>query len=94
VLDGAEARRLAFLHGVSPLLDAVAVLAGEPRPIVAADGAAQIAAFRSGQGAPVFRLTGGDLMRQGIPPGPEIGRRLAEAKRAWLAAGCADELAP
>jgi poly(A) polymerase len=94
VLDGPEARRLAFLHGVSPLLDAVAVLGGEPRPIVAADGAAQIAAFRSGQGAPVFRLTGGDLMRQGIPPGPEIGRRLAEAKRAWLAAGCADELAP
>ncbi len=90
VLDRAEARRLAFLHGVAPLLEAVAVLTGEPRPILVEDGAAQIEAFRSGEGAPAFHLTGGDLVRQGIPPGPEIGRRLAEAKRAWLEAGCPD----
>ena len=90
VLDRAEARRLAFLHGVAPLLEAVAVLAGEPRPILVEDGAAQIEAFRSGEGAPAFHLTGGDLVRQGVPPGPEIGRRLAEAKRVWLEAGCPD----
>lgn len=89
-LDCAEARRLAFLYGTQPLMDALSIIAGEPRPIVSEDGAAQIEAFRAGADAPVFHLTGGDLIRQGVPPGPELGHRLAQAKQAWLEAGCPD----
>ncbi len=90
VMDRAEARRLAVLHGTEPLLEALSIIAGEPCPIVSDDGAAQVEAFRAGAGAPVFSLTGGDLIRDGVAPGPELGRRLAEAKRAWLDAGCPD----
>ena len=90
VLDRAEARRLAALFDVPPLLQTLAVFEGEPRPILSDGGAAQVEAFRAGDEAPVFRLTGSDLIRQGVPPGPELGRRLAEAKRAWLDAGCPD----
>ena len=90
VLDRAEARRLAALHGVVPFLEGLSILAGEPRPIVTDDGLDQVGRFRSGEGAPVFRQTGADFIRQGLPPGPEIGRRLGEARRAWLDAGCPD----
>jgi tRNA nucleotidyltransferase/poly(A) polymerase len=90
LLDRAEARRLAVLHGTEPLLEALSIIAGEPLPIVSEDGAAQIEAFRAGADAPVFGLTGSDLIRDGVDPGPELGRRLAEAKRAWLDSGCPD----
>ena len=90
LLDQAEARRLAALYGAEPLTDALSVVSGEPRPVISADGAAQVERFRSGEPAPVFRQSGGDLIRQGIPAGPEVGRRLAEARRAWMEAGCPD----
>jgi tRNA nucleotidyltransferase/poly(A) polymerase len=90
LLDQAEARRLAALYGAEPLTDALSVVSGEPRPVISADGAAQVERFRSGEPAPVLRQSGGDLIRQGIPAGPEVGRRLAEARRAWMEAGCPD----
>lgn len=90
LLDRAEARRLATLHGTAPLLEVLTALSGEPRPILSESGQAQVDAFRSGEGAPVFPVTGGDLVTQGVPAGPEVGRRLAAAKRAWLEAGCPD----
>ncbi len=90
LLDRAEARRLAALYGTAPLLEVLTALSGEPRPILSESGQAQVDAFRSGEGAPVFPVTGGDLVRQGVPAGPEVGRRLAQAKRAWLEAGCPD----
>jgi poly(A) polymerase/tRNA nucleotidyltransferase (CCA-adding enzyme) len=37
---------------------------------------------------PDFPLRGADLLAAGLPPGPEIGRRLARARDAWVAAGC------
>ena len=89
VVDRAEMRRLAANFGLKPLLDTLTVVAGEPRPAVCPQGDAQLGLFRSGEEtAPVFGLTGAALLRQGIPPGPEIGRRLAEAKSAWMEAGC------
>jgi poly(A) polymerase/tRNA nucleotidyltransferase (CCA-adding enzyme) len=37
---------------------------------------------------PAFPLRGADLVAAGVPPGPDLGRRLARAREAWLAAGC------
>lgn len=88
-LDRAEARRLSATFGVASLLETLAVLDGEPRPQIEDGGRAQLARFASGEeGPPVFRLTGADLIRQGVRPGPEIGRLLSEARRDWLDAGC------
>jgi poly(A) polymerase/tRNA nucleotidyltransferase (CCA-adding enzyme) len=38
--------------------------------------------------APVFPLAGRDVLALGVPPGPKIGRLLAETRARWLAAGC------
>jgi poly(A) polymerase len=40
---------------------------------------------------PSFPLSGKDLVARGVPPGPEVGRRLAAAEAAWLAAGLPEE---
>jgi poly(A) polymerase len=37
---------------------------------------------------PVFPLAGRDLLAQGLPPGPEIGRLLAATRTWWAAGGC------
>ena len=90
-LDAIAIRRLAAEHGIPALGWSAAILAGEPRPIFTADGADQLRRYRDGSAAgPVFRLTGGDLVREGVPPGPEVGRILAERRAAWLAEGCPD----
>ncbi len=55
-----------------------ALLAGQP------DLAARIRALP----VPVFPLAGRDVLALGLPPGPEVGRLLAETRARWLAAGC------
>ena len=93
VVDAAELRRTAAVHGVPALLDALAATAGEPRPRLDREAAALAGRYgRGDEGAPVFPLTGADLVRAGLPPGPEIGRRLAAERAAWLAAGCPAEV--
>lgn len=88
-LDRAEARRAAVTYGLPALGDALTALGGEPRPEMMPEGVAQLRALQDGtEPVPVLPLTGADLIRQGVPPGPEIGRRLAEARRLWLAEGC------
>jgi poly(A) polymerase len=37
---------------------------------------------------PAFPLRGADLLAAGLPPGPELGRRLAALRAAWIAEGC------
>lgn len=89
VVDAAELRRVAFTHGIDALLDAAAALAGEARPVLDAGARDLRARYREGREvAPSFPLSGRDLVAEGVPPGPEIGRRLIEARTAWLAAGC------
>jgi poly(A) polymerase len=88
-VDGAEMRRLAFHFGTAPLVEALAVLAGEPRPRLAQEADEVRRSYEAGQeDAPVFPLTGRDLVARGVAPGPEVGRMLAEARQAWLEAGC------
>lgn len=58
---------------------------------LADDGAPGWAAIRDrlgGMEPPVFPLEGRDVLALGVPPGPAVGRLLAEARRRWLAGGC------
>jgi tRNA nucleotidyltransferase/poly(A) polymerase len=93
-VDAAELRRLAVGFGAPALAETLAILAGEPRPTLTADAEALRARYAAGtEAAPVFRLSGRDLVARGVPPGPELGRRLAQVRTAWLAAGCPDDSA-
>ena len=88
-IDEAEARRLVVVFGIAPLRDALAALTGEPRPLLADGGRRLLDDLLSGRVPPPrFSLTGTELIRRGIPAGPELGRQLAAAKAAWIAAGC------
>jgi poly(A) polymerase len=88
-LDGTGIRRLAAEHGLDELTDALSAIAGEPRPDVTPEGVATFGSLRSGaEPVPVFPLRGADLLAAGVPPGPQVGGLLAQARRAWLAAGC------
>ncbi|MDB5592207.1 CCA tRNA nucleotidyltransferase [Enterovirga sp.] len=88
-LDEAELRRQAVLNGAEALKDVAAATLGEPRPVLTAEAARLLARYRAGEAQPPrFPLTGADLVAAGLAPGREIGRRLAEAREAWLAAGC------
>jgi tRNA nucleotidyltransferase/poly(A) polymerase len=88
-LDAAELRRLAVAFGATPLVEGLAILAGEAIPQLSAEGDEQRRLYAAGaEAAPVFPLTGRDLVRRGMTPGPEIGRLLAEIRQAWLDAGC------
>jgi poly(A) polymerase len=88
-LDASALRVAAAVHGREAVVDGLAVLAGEPRPRLAPDAAALFERYVAGiEDAPVFPLRGADLLSLGLPPGPEIGRLLDEARRQWLAEGC------
>ncbi len=57
------------------------------------DGAAGWAEVRERLGAmerPVFPLEGRDVVALGVPPGPAVGRLLAEARTRWLDGGCVE----
>ncbi len=65
------------------------ILAG--RALISGDEA--LAARIGATPAPVFPLAGRDALALGVPPGPEIGRLLAQARARWLQAGCPDAAA-
>ncbi|MDP4024867.1 CCA tRNA nucleotidyltransferase [Methylobacterium sp. NEAU 140] len=88
VLEADAARALAAIHGPALLADVLAILAGEPRPAVTPEARAAVATLSGAGAAPVFPVTGADLVARGIRPGPAIGRGLAAARRAWLDQGC------
>ena len=87
--DGSDVRRFAVTCGLVALADAAAATCGEPRPVWTTAGRVQLDRFVTGEEPlPSLALTGAMLVQGGVPPGPEIGRRLAEARALWLAAGC------
>lgn len=91
-VDAAEARRLVVLHGVDATRDALRATAGESRPVISPDGRAALDGYLGGRVAlPRFGLTGRRLMAEGVTEGPELGRRLAEARATWIEAGCPDD---
>lgn len=84
--DDAEFRRILARRDGVPLPD----LAREAWLAEARDGAAR-ASLRARLAAtprPAFPLRGADLIAAGLPPGPDVGRRLALARAAWVDAGC------
>jgi len=88
-LDALAIRRLVADHGAAALDDALAILDGEPRPVVLPE--AQSALHRYAQGdeaVPTFPLRGADILARGVPKGPRVGALLARARAAWLAEGC------
>lgn len=90
-VDAREIRRTVVLHGLGAARDALAAVDGEARPVVTDEARRLLRSYAAGEaGLPRFGLTGADLVRDGLPPGPEVGRRLAEARAAWIAAGCPD----
>ena len=81
-------RALAAEHGLARLADTLAILSGEPRPVVTQEARATFDAMRRAGVEPAFPVTGADLLAAGLPPGPAVGRGLAAARRLWLDRGC------
>ena len=72
--------RTAFLHGRDSALAAGLVVAASTGTAPPADLVAQV----DRGAAQVFPLKAGDLMRAGVPAGPELGQTLKLAQAAWL----------
>ena len=53
----------------------------------AAAGLRRLIAFAKEWRRPAFPVTGKDLVAQGIAPGPDVGRRLAELEQRWVEGG-------
>ena len=88
-LDALAIRRLVADEDPHVLAEALAALAGEPRPVLAAGAAAALEGYRSGaEPVPVFPLRGRDFLAAGLRKGREIGERLAFARARWIAEGC------
>ena len=89
-IDEAEIRRTVFLHGADAVAAVLAATTDEPRPRVTDAARALADRMASGETPPPrFPLTGAALIAAGeAEPGPALGRRLAKARAAWLAAGC------
>ena len=70
---------LAYRHGAESARDLLLLGDAAPSPdtLVRLDGWTR----------PQLPVSGGDLVAAGMPPGPEVARRLGEIERAWIAAG-------
>jgi poly(A) polymerase len=92
-LDAMAIRRLVAEHGTAALGDALAITAGEPRPVLSSEGLQAFRRFSSGEETPpVFPWRGADVLKRGVGKGPQVGEILARARAAWLAAGCPPDL--
>lgn len=92
-IDPASMRRLVAEHGATALDEALHILDGEPRPTVLPEARSMLRRFVTGEdAAPEFPLRGADFRARGVPEGPEIGKRLANARSLWLEAGCPTDL--
>jgi poly(A) polymerase len=103
-LLGKIATALEYLHGWPERENGAELAAGFTRLVldlghlpvcvalsIEAQGAntARLAALRSrAVEIPSFPLSGADILKRGVRPGPEVGRLLALAREAWIAASC------
>ena len=70
------------------ITETLAILAGEPRPVLDDEARQALETLGGEGGAPRFPLAGADLVAAGLPAGPAIGRGLAAARAFWLERGC------
>ena len=82
---GQAVAELAYWRGAEGARDALLLGPAEPEP---GDLAILDQWVR-----PRLPLGGGDLVAAGVPPGPEVARRLAAIERAWVAQGFPDDAA-
>jgi len=75
----ADPRALAYAIGSEATLDRL-LLTADPR---AAQWRAPLQAWQR----PLLPITGKDLIAMGLPPGPQVSRRLGEVETRWVAAG-------
>jgi poly(A) polymerase len=88
-LDARAMRALAVEHGLPVVRDVLAMLDGEPLPVVTDSGRAALAAMVAGEAlVPTYPLAGADVLARGIAAGPQVGLILARARRLWLEADC------
>ena len=87
--EGPAARRALFAHGAESFGDLCRMKAAEASGYAPAWQALQLAS--SGWRSPVFPLSGGDVVKHGIPAGPQVGHVLEAAKARWIAAGFPDD---
>ncbi|WP_372426540.1 CCA tRNA nucleotidyltransferase [Salinarimonas chemoclinalis] len=88
-LDPVGVRRLVADDPPRAVADALAALAGEPRPGIAPEAAEAIAAYEADPArVPTIPLRGRDLVAAGVPKGPAVGAAMARARARWLALGC------
>lgn len=88
VLDARAVRRLVVTAGLQPVSDGLAVVQGEPLPVVTPDGQTELDAYRAGAAIPHFHPSGKDVLALGIEKGPLVGRVLMRARELWLDADC------
>lgn len=83
-LSARDARRLLYRIGVARFRDKVWLAwAGAPRTAPAVAWRMLLAMAESWQ-RPRFALSGGDVMRAGVPEGPEVGRILLAVEDWWV----------
>jgi poly(A) polymerase len=88
-LDRVAVRRLVVEHGLVIVRDVLAMMDGEPRPVVTDAGRQALAALVAGEApVPTFPLSGADVLARGIAAGPQVGAVLERARRLWLEADC------
>ena len=75
----ADPRALAYSIGPDAALDRL-LLTDDPR---AAHWAGPLSSYQR----PRLSISGKDLIGMGLPPGPQVSRRLAEVEQRWIAAG-------
>ena len=88
-INVADMRRLAATHDIAGLGLASLTISERGRVGWAPEALAYLGELAGGvREAPDFPIAGADLIALGVRPGPEIGRRLALARRLWLEQGC------
>lgn len=88
-VDPLAVRRLVADHPPAAVGDALAALAGEPRPRVAPEAFDALATYEAEPGrVPSLPLRGADLIAAGIPKGPAVSAAMARARALWIAQGC------
>lgn len=84
--DAACLRRLLYVHGRKPLLDALALAHAESRAVIEDSRWRTGFVFVRDHAELKLPFAGADLIAHGFARGPAIGAALAELEAAWLAA--------
>ena len=83
--DGHATRVLLYRLGPAAWRDGVALAWADAGAAADDAGWRSLLALPERWTAPTFPLAGRDLMAAGLPAGPELGRRLADAEARWIA---------